>query len=887
MNSDNEFVFLPRPEAHAMTWNELLPPLRVAVRDLLTCLNGAVRTVNPGKKTPEHCRYGEYAASCFLVYGERGTGKTTVLLSAQNAVCDSSDEFFDEAACARRNADADSLRQAKNSADELKRHDAIWLDLLDLESLPLHANLLTTLLTRVRNALFLPGTENEASKHASILENGSDGARHKLDRLINDATLMWEDVHEPDTRSKSNRQIAAADIFAQFRARFLDAMETLSKELARRSGRGDKRPPIVLPIDNIDRSTEHLQSIVKLAQLVASPYLWLVLAGDREDIETFLERAYWKELISVDMGGGAAGKKGWGDEDEAYMMARRQAAAASHKLLPPSHRIEVDLVRPMDTLNFCAASVSGSGKSGGHSIYELLERVEIPNLGSGHDISFVELFDARNHAEDCASTKPANALLGEMVNEKGEIQFAGLIGRQTHAEDRFDEGIRNLDADYLTLAARLGLQLPARGVLDLWQLAYWAVNNGENTPLKAEKIARTMLRNHIAESKLSNKLSQCLQGNIIGRSPNGAGILNFRAPNPGLSATYTRASDFKLRVDMIKQGEGLKYAVRSTIFARGNVEIALFSLDGRAAERNDDRSELPGLVAAWLTVLHDIVLWSTKSWVLSTDVSSIKLDLAGVAHEAALIDGRQSCKEPGILYWPAPGWINFLAYDIFKIRWDTFRNRLHKARKNEQACPAKHLPCMLSLGWIACILDTFNALRPSGFTDGRNEATEWLASGIFRSPTWTDKSVRADENLVMQAAALLYSQIMNNDTNRERIFFACEGLDFMRDWLELKLPLLISHLYVPMDADIAAERKNSIKHELEKSAHGKSLLAAWQLNAPFILAGIGSELEDVFRTDEIASDGDPALSPYLKIEALPAPFADMHEFWRASESRDS
>ena len=71
----NKFLFQPRPEAHAMKWDELLSPIKRAVRDLLIRLEGAERIAEEAE-----------VADCFLVYGSRGTGKTTVLLSAQEAI---------------------------------------------------------------------------------------------------------------------------------------------------------------------------------------------------------------------------------------------------------------------------------------------------------------------------------------------------------------------------------------------------------------------------------------------------------------------------------------------------------------------------------------------------------------------------------------------------------------------------------------------------------------------------------------------------------------------------------------------------------------------------------------------------------------------------------
>ena len=75
------------------------------------------------------------------------------------------------------------------------------------------------------NALDRDHAGRERQDTESILEEGARGARHQLNELIKDATLMWEAIHEPDTRNRANRQIAVADTCASFRNRFRTAID--------------------------------------------------------------------------------------------------------------------------------------------------------------------------------------------------------------------------------------------------------------------------------------------------------------------------------------------------------------------------------------------------------------------------------------------------------------------------------------------------------------------------------------------------------------------------------------------------------------------------------------------------------------------------------------
>jgi hypothetical protein len=121
--------YRPRPEAREMKWDELLRPVGKAVRDLLVRLDATVDVA---------ARDNTAFARCFLVTGERGTGKTTVLLTARS---------FSE---------HPPKLDAKPELERVCRrlHDRVrWLPMLDLEPVSPKANLLTLLLVQLRSAL--------------------------------------------------------------------------------------------------------------------------------------------------------------------------------------------------------------------------------------------------------------------------------------------------------------------------------------------------------------------------------------------------------------------------------------------------------------------------------------------------------------------------------------------------------------------------------------------------------------------------------------------------------------------------------------------------------------------------------------------------------------
>ena len=132
-------TFTPRPDAHASQWNELLFPVKKAIRDLLTRILGAVDTVNVPLDAHSHHSDDEIS-NCFLVSGERGNGKSTVLLNAAKAVkIGPENNFFPQEnkdTPPPETEDSKYLRSTRQYAGKLRDRGVIWLDILDMEPLP-------------------------------------------------------------------------------------------------------------------------------------------------------------------------------------------------------------------------------------------------------------------------------------------------------------------------------------------------------------------------------------------------------------------------------------------------------------------------------------------------------------------------------------------------------------------------------------------------------------------------------------------------------------------------------------------------------------------------------------------------------------------------------
>jgi len=589
-----------------------------------------------------------------------------------------------------------------------------------------------------------------------------------------------------------------------------------------------------------------------------------VMAGDRQYVETFLERAYWKELIRIgESGAGATGKTDVTGEDEALVMARRQAAAASHRLLPPSHRVRVKVVEPNETLEFKPTGLQAGGEQN-KSIRELLRDVKL----------------FRNEPAGEPSDQRAKAKSGRQPSESGPPGEAKDGEREMSLLSLFDAGtlVGEEGETRLTEAAELGLRLPARSVLDLWQLAYWVTHDDLMVRVKqheAEVIARTMLENLISESTMSSKMGRHLKEQIGRSNPQGGAILDFEAPDGSSPLTVRRlfSTDLQIRPPETKRTETGRYVLyvgRATssqlalasprdlapqIKRSGTVTVRdadTWLLQGRkrpehyrqhlAAEVRQDlvaevelvdaedpardstsgpaEDRLPDLIAAWLMVLYDVVLLGAKeSFLIIPRTYSVP---AAVAVDCLIL-------EKGTSRWPLPRWKSFVAYEIHGELWRRFLLRLHGQETSPEGetsflrriSQQGSAPRLLAAGWTGCVLRAFLALQPRkeywGKTIGADldRAMGQIALGKHQNAAEITKAITTMVEQVLKAAAETYKELLKVYTVTQ---FDDETAAVL-DWLERELGnLILNAKYVPVSKQDAATQAKRVEAILRSSA---------------------------------------------------------------------
>lgn len=701
----------PRPEATALRWFDLLPATQKALEELINWLYAASHSRQEAAAGSSSKTQGseEQLATSALVSGDRGFGKTTVLLSTAYALR-APGEFTRPRDDGASSPLADPRARARcerlvATLDKL-RDRIVWLDPLDMEPLPTQANLLATLLVRVRNALDLSPERKRKDRWAppSLLEEGLNDPYGKIDKLVRDATFMWEDipVQGMDPRQRAEQQIKAAEIYATFRRDFFDAMDSVSRLLAeRRFGHGSQEKVLlVLPIDNVDRSIQHLHLILKLTRMVASRQLWFVLASGRSEFQLFLERSFQMELTSS--GQTPVGLK---SQEETLSIARRQAAAAIRRVLPPIHRIQIESITPRGAWDFEApAPLSGSAHDARRLSF-FLEKIRLPwSEEESHGLKcFADLFDIRDRLiaweeKDAAKPKDTSLLAeyGQLLREQGDLtpedaeRLRGFIRN----------GARGSTPPLFSYAAKLALTLSARTVLDLWQAVRAAAEETqrheekghplpdgtsepqESTKTRCEtcdeqaiKIAEAMLRASIDESDLPGWASEQLLNRIMRRNAQGRIVLDLTG-RPVQRLKRTILSDV-LEWGPEERASGPLELLRTELHLRHIQDVILELHD---LDRTGRKVLMPPNVAGWFMLMHDMLVLSRERRVMNISANTGEMipEVAVTLHEALLRPPGGRLDAELKFWWLLPNWNTFVDFVIFITQWKAFLHRVQR-----------------------------------------------------------------------------------------------------------------------------------------------------------------------------------------------------------------
>ena len=407
---------------------------------------------------------------------------------------------------------------------------------------------------------------------------------------------------------RAHREVAAAESLQAYRRRLERALEKVGKALAEEAPHQRDALTLVLPIDGIDRSTQHLRDVFRFADWATCPHLVLVLGGGRHDMHAFLERSYWTELVAAEAGVDGH-RHGRDDENEALSLARRQAAAAMRKTLPPNHRIEVESPSAKDVLAFQPGE---------------------------HEASI------------------ADKLGGFRLEKVGEMTLLDLL-RPNEQE--------------LTDVGQLALQLPTRSILDLDLLLCGAAHR-EPSPDEATKeqlkessrIARFMLRLVAAESDLPDWAVRTIQDEIVRRTAdNNTRITLSEGPKKA-------PTSWQVSVRRTGSPGACRQVASPPREFWGELQLRGFHEPRVTLTLDARRAELPPAVGAWLLVLYDVLIFHPDPLVCG--IPDAFLERTGprvVTRWHTFFKGRELSVD---LAWPRPNWWSFYEHGLMNSIWN-------------------------------------------------------------------------------------------------------------------------------------------------------------------------------------------------------------------------
>jgi hypothetical protein len=336
-----------RPEARPLPYDQLDDQQKAAlVRavGLLTTAAHAAQRSAPDREVPvaQTAPAGPYLESNqwsrnILIGGERGTGKTTLMLSLSRVLSPWPDTLLEDGV---PSAVADQARRL--------RRRLVWLETLDMEPLASEANLLGAVLARIEDAvgarfpsldrppetvpLLYPGNSfHDTSREMARLQTSV--ALTFGGNLGDRAGSLDPDTFAVESRRAERERLGLDRRFAGVLAGLSAALGTTAVASAELTA-----PVFVLPVDDVDLNVSACVPLLRLLRAASSPHLIVMLAADVGLLSTILRLKYVGELAQISATAGLSPSD--------LSIAADLAVSALRKHLPPAQRVVLGLVEP-------------------------------------------------------------------------------------------------------------------------------------------------------------------------------------------------------------------------------------------------------------------------------------------------------------------------------------------------------------------------------------------------------------------------------------------------------------------------------------------------------------------------------------------------------------
>ncbi len=334
-----------RAEARPADWKDLDTTQKDAFKMVVKMIGEAIEQLPKGPPPPQlpdpfQLTQSLSTSQTAFLSGDRGTGKTTVMLSIVKAtVLDSRQEI-------------ESNDESFKRAVDKMRLSAVWLQTLNMETMPASANLLAAILARVEDSVRrLGGVEHQLFGETP---DGYTRALDKLQQLQSGVVLAW------DSNLSAREGQLDPDVFVIETARGEKARLSIAEEMEAAFAAistycfksfGLKNPLFVLPVDDIDLNPQACLHLLQLLRMISVPHLFTLILGDEKSAELVLKLKMSSELgrITGEFRNPqqlAVPPRDIGD------MAAHIAINAFRKLLPPGQRVRLQVMELLEAFNY-------------------------------------------------------------------------------------------------------------------------------------------------------------------------------------------------------------------------------------------------------------------------------------------------------------------------------------------------------------------------------------------------------------------------------------------------------------------------------------------------------------------------------------------------------
>jgi|GEM_PF-4649443 len=416
-----------RREACPLGYADLDEKQKEGFDRIVAALNEAVELLEPAsaKRKPLARSWNPWKpktdkrSNLLFLSGERGTGKTTLMLSMFGHFVDP--EAFD--------AQKDSGEPIVSS--NLARR-TLWLAPIDMEPLPKPTNLFAAILARIEHALDQQiespdDTEARASsaRFPGMFEDAGTQRAYrdclkKLRTLQRDASTAWDGnlstrAGQLDTDQYFHEVVRAERARVDMTHLLDDVLDYLAEHAP---WCGDLTNPLfVLPIDDIDLNPAQAVDLLNLLRSVSSKRLFTLILGDIELMEQVLQYKIAGTLNELQPNIQAG--------DGLLHDARNGAAEGIRKLIPPGQRIHLTRLAIAEAFEFKLPGDAAGPKLGDRLGHKLLCLHPVGHIAES-DPGQADRGDGESRAVGLDKLEvPLIALLANSVLRRGKLEPDG------------------------------------------------------------------------------------------------------------------------------------------------------------------------------------------------------------------------------------------------------------------------------------------------------------------------------------------------------------------------------------------------------------------------------------------------------------------------------